>query len=137
MLARSLRNVVKSGQCKVISGVLDDPYSGATVEYSNSQPNVVVIDHLIPLARAWALGAWGWNSDRRATFANDEETELVVTTTSANSSKGDKGPGRWLPQYAGYRCTYATKYILTSVTYQFALTNDDKAALARVLEACP
>jgi Protein of unknown function (DUF1524) len=56
----------------------------------------VPIDHVVPLAAAWVQGAAEWSADQRRTFANDL-ANLVPTTRSENSSKGNYTADEWVP----------------------------------------
>jgi hypothetical protein len=40
--------------CVVIGGMLDDPYTGATVPFEKADAAQVPIDHVVPLSAAWA-----------------------------------------------------------------------------------
>ncbi len=128
--------VVRHGPCKVVSGVLHDPYTGVDVPFTGQTVNRLNGDHLIPLKRAWDLGAAGWSQERRATFANDIDLEIIITTAAANNAKGDKGIGERQPPNVAYRCEYSTRYLAVTVAYQLPLTQHDHDTLAKVLGAC-
>lgn len=135
-ISAAAREVSRSGRCKISSGVLDDPYTGRTVSFTAATIEVLEIDHLISLHRAWQLGAATWSPERRATFANDVDLELVVTTAAVNKAKGDRGIGQWQPPNARYRCRYATKYATVSIAYGLPVTRQDWDTLAAVLSSC-
>lgn len=121
--------------CVVVAGTLRDPYTGQTIEFRKEAAHEVGIDHIYPLARAWDMGADTWPIERRARFANDP-LNLVAVSGRANSSKGDRGPGEWLPVDAGYRCGYAVRFLEVATTYELPITGEDHDALALLAEQC-
>ena len=135
-IAMAATQVVRRGSCKVVSGVLDDPYTGADVSFTAQTVSRLNGDHLISLKRAWGLGAASWSPQRRATFANDISFEIVITTSAANNDKGDRGIGQWQPPNLAYRCEYAARYLAVTVAYQLPLTQQDHDTIATVLTSC-
>lgn len=135
VLRRDLEKVELRGRCTVVAGVLHDPYTGRTVTFTKADADAVQIDHLIPLAAAWSLGARDWRQDERERFANDP-VNLQATTASANLGKRDDTPAEWLPRQ-GYRCAYAVRWIGVSTRYRLAVTPADRATLATLLQGCP
>lgn len=136
MLARSMTRLVfraDTNDCVVIAGLLHDPYTGEQIEFRKEDAWEVGIDHLVPRARAWDLGAWRWTAEKRAAFSNDP-ANLVAVSGRANSSKSDRGPGEWLPINASYRCTYIARYLAVSIAYELPITRTDHRA-ARLLAA--
>ncbi|TRW86407.1 HNH endonuclease [Mycolicibacterium sp. 018/SC-01/001] len=136
VLASQLRRVeFKPGthDCKVIAGLLDDPYGGTTIEFSSADPRGVEIDHVFALARAWDAGAAAWPYDKRVAFANDTDNLLAVSG-ELNQAKSDSGPGAWLPPNAAYACPYVTKYLRVAIKYQLAITESDRAAAVSACE---
>lgn len=122
--------------CVVIAGVLADPYTGRLISFTKADAGAVQVDHLIPLALAWDLGAATWPQDRRNTFANDTQRQLIATSAAANRAKSDDGPSSWLPPDISYRCTYSTKFITALAAYHLPVVQSDKEALAQVLSHC-
>jgi len=116
--------------CKVIGGSWSSPYTGATI----TVPGKLDIDHIVPLARAWAAGAKSWPAQRRLNFANDPDN-LQAVDASSNRSKGDLGPSAWRPKRA-YQCAYAVAYLRPVKKYQLPLTKSDVAALRDMLATC-
>jgi len=121
--------VYKAGthDCKVISGVLNDPYSGSTIAFVTGGPSEVEIDHVYALARAWDAGASNWTYEERVQFANDTDNLLAVSK-AANSAKSDSGPGDWMPDNTAFRCLFVHTYLSVAAKYQLAITEDDRAA---------
>ncbi|RCV48298.1 HNH endonuclease family protein [Marinitenerispora sediminis] len=134
VLARDLDDAVVESDCRVVAGVLDDPYTGERIEFSSDDPQAVQIDHVVPLSLAWRMGADEWDRDRRVEFANDFGN-LLAADGPANGEKSDSGPAEWQP-YAGYRCSYALSYIDVTHRYGLPLAAEDRDALAGMLDTC-
>ncbi|RKS76135.1 uncharacterized protein DUF1524 [Actinomadura pelletieri DSM 43383] len=134
VLARDLTATRKKGDCVVLSGRLDDPYSGKEITFAKKDAAEVQIDHIYPLALAWRMGASRWSEDRRERFANDHANLLAVWGVP-NRQKSDSGPGDWKPQKA-FQCTYAVKYIGVAKKYSLPVTRADHDALRTFLERC-
>lgn len=122
--------------CVVLTGTLDDPYTGKRIEFRKSNANAVQIDHLVPLAYAWDMGANTWTPERRIDFANDQQRNLLAVAGSANQSKGDGGPGEWLPANKTYRCDYVKKFLDVATYYDLTITAADKAAIRTTARTC-
>jgi len=109
MLIRDLVDVtIDSDGCTVLNGTLDDLYTGEVIDFvrGRSTSSDVQIDHMIPLSRAWGLGANDWTQDERIAFANDPENLLAVKGP-VNGSKSDQGVDTWTP--ATYDCLETQK----------------------------
>jgi hypothetical protein len=123
--------------CKVLSGVLTDPYSGAVADFvfGFDTSQLVPVDHIVALAWAWRHGAESWSPERRLEFANDP-INLVATTKEMNDEKLDHGPSEWVPPVASLRCDYIVKWVGVLDAYDLGVGSADKAAAAGVLETC-
>ncbi|MCP9274105.1 HNH endonuclease family protein [Mycolicibacterium arenosum] len=129
VLADQLRRVEfkpGTGDCKVVSGLLDDPYSGTTIPFTSADPRAVEIDHVFALGRAWDAGAAAWPVDKRVLFANDTENLLAVSG-DLNQSKSDSGPGTWLPPNASFACPFVMRYLRVAAKWQLRISADDRA----------
>ncbi|TFV65711.1 UNVERIFIED_ORG: HNH endonuclease [Bacillus sp. AZ43] len=138
VLHRDLTDVaVRDGTqgCVVIAGVLDDPYTGATVIFEKADAAEVPIDHVVPLAAAWVQGAAGWSDEQRELFANDP-ANLIATTRSENSAKGDSTADEWVPSDPAYGCSYATVVVTVKTAYALSVTPAESAALEDLLATC-
>ncbi|HEY0400797.1 MAG TPA: HNH endonuclease family protein [Blastococcus sp.] len=138
VLHRDLTEVqVRAGthDCVVIGGVLDDPYTGASVVFEKADAALVPIDHVVPLAAAWVQGAAAWTPDQRQSFANDLNN-LMATTRAENSAKGDSTADEWVPSDPAYGCSYATVVITVKDRYALAVSPPEAAALESLLASC-
>ncbi len=109
MLRRDLVDVVirpGSNGCTVLSGVLDDPYTGSVVPFLRGPGTSadVQIDHVVALSDAWQKGA------------------------------GDAAT--WLPPNRSYRCTYVSRIVDVKAAYGLWVTDAERDAIARVLADC-
>jgi hypothetical protein len=121
--------------CVVVAGVLDDPYTGEVVPFAKADAGLVPVDHVVPLAAAWVQGAAGWPTDQRQAFANDL-TNLMATTRSENSAKGDSTADEWVPSDPEYGCSYATVVITVKDRYALAVSPAEEKALESLLATC-
>lgn len=139
ILGRDLMDVVfKAGtnDCKVLSGVLIDPFTGAAISFvSGPNSNDVQIDHIVPLAWAWRNGASVWDQAVREAFANDP-SNLIAVSGPLNQEKSDGGPARWLPPNRDYVCDYIGNFVSVLVSYGLTIPSDDKQVARAVLERC-
>ncbi|MBO2452249.1 HNH endonuclease [Actinomadura barringtoniae] len=134
VLARDMKPVDKKGSCIVLSGHLNDPYTGKKIDFTKSDASEVQIDHVYPLALAWRMGAAHWGEDRREQFANDHDNLLAVWGVP-NRQKSDKGPSEWKPQKS-FQCTYGIKYVAIAKEYSLPVTRSDHDALQDFLKQC-
>ena len=127
-----------SRDCVVLTGTLDDPYSGRTVEYrrGSDTSDDVQIDHVVALSDAWQKGAHLWDAGRRTAFANDP-LNLLATDGRLNQQKGDSDAATWLPPDTSYRCAYVARQLAVKVGYGLWVTPAERDAMAAVLHRCP
>lgn len=133
VLKRDGTNVVTGSNCAATSGTWRSPYDGATWTAASD----VDIDHMVPLAEAWASGAWNWTTSRRQALANDLSiAQLWAVTDNVNQSKGDKDPAEWKPPLTSFYCTYARAWIDVKFTYSLTVDSAEKSALSSMLDTC-
>ncbi len=122
----------------VATGTLLDPYTNAVVPFTRGARvgAAVQIDHIVPLALAWDLGAAGWNNERRTRFANDPGNLLAVQG-EANQDKGDKEPALWMPPNAAFHCQYAMQYIAVLRGYGLPVDAPSVPVLRSATDTCP
>lgn len=135
ILRRDLTDVRTDG-CEVTSGVLHDRYTGKTIAFHRGPGSslAVQIDHLVPLKRAWSLGAYAWPQSRREAYANDPAV-LLAADGSSNEAKSDQGPDGWRPRRAEW-CDYARRYTAVLVKYHLPETPAARSELATMLGTC-
>ena len=102
--------------CVVAAGLWYSHYDGVWL----TSPSGIDIDHLVPLAEAWASGAHLWDPARRERFANDEQA-LVAVTASSNRSKGARDPAEWMPASESAYCPYAAAWVAVKARYDLTM----------------
>ena len=113
--------------CVVLSGTLDDPYTGVPIPFARGPGSAQVqIDHVVALSDAWQKGAQTWTAAQREAFANDP----------ANQEKGAGDAATWLPPQRGYRCVYALRQVRVKAAYGLWVTAAERDALNRELNRC-
>ena len=140
MLKRDLTGLTytNSVPCKVQSGTLVDPYTGATISFlrGSGTSSKVQIDHVVALSDAWQKGAQQLTTEQRTAFANDP-LNLQSTDGPTNMKKGDGDAATWLPPNKGFRCEYVSRQISVKATYSLWVTKAEHDAMARILADCP
>lgn len=136
MLRRDLLDVVSNG-CVVLSGILNDPYTGTSVDFLRGEGTsaLVQIDHMVALSDAWQKGAAQWDELRRQEFANDPRN-LQATLGWINTQKGNGDAATWLPPDKSYRCVYVSRIVDVKSAYGLWVTQAEYDAIARVLDQC-
>lgn len=137
ILARDLAGVTRRADCAVLTGTLDDPYTGRTVAFVRGVQTsaLVQIDHVVPLLDAWQTGAQGLSQETRVQLANDP-LELLAVDGAINQAKGAGDAATWLPPATGFRCEYAARQVAVKTKYGLWVTAAEGAALKRVLGGC-
>lgn len=138
ILHRDLKDVVVSSDCKVISGTLDDPYTGKTITFTRGDQTsaAVQIDHVVALSNAWQTGAQQLTMQERMALANDP-LELLAVDGDTNQKKGDGDTATWLPPNKPFRCQYVARQIAVKSKYKLWVTQAEGDAMRRVLGDCP
>lgn len=121
-------------ECRVASGSWVGPYTGE--EFTD--PGMLDVDHMVPLANAHRSGGWAWDDAKKREYANDlsYDGHLIAVRASANRSKGSKGPEEWKPPSRDYWCQYATDWIVIKGKWGLTATETEAAALEEMLDAC-
>jgi hypothetical protein len=128
---------VRPGTCFAQSGVLHDPYTGATIDFVRGPDtsSAVQIDHVVALADAWYKGARSWDDQRRRDFANDPRNLLAVAG-QVNFDKAFRDAASWLPPNAAFRCAFVARQVEVKTDYQLWLSGKEKDAMRQVLRDC-
>jgi hypothetical protein len=138
ILQRDFASTVKSGPCKVTSGVLVSPYTGETINFvrGNTTSTAVQIDHVVALANAWQTGAQQLSQEQRIALANDP-INLFAVDGRSNSQKGAGDTATWLPRAKSFRCTYVAHQVSVKAKYGLWVTSAEHDAMSRILSGCP
>jgi len=137
ILKRDLTEVVfKVGtrDCKVLSGVLLDPFSNKVLTFT-SVKSAVDIDHVVALSNAWQTGAAFFDRNIRSQIANDP-LNLLAVDAKLNRQKGDGDAATWLPPNKAFRCEYVSRQVSVKAKYALWVTPPEKEAILRVLSNC-
>ena len=137
ILQRDLKEIKLDTHCKVISGVLDDPYTGKAINFTKGKnSDKVQIDHVVALSNSWQTGAQLLPPEERIRLANDP-LNLLAVDGPANQQKGDADAATWLPSNKSYRCAYIARQIAVKKVYHLWVTQSEKTAMERILNSCP
>ncbi|HKP44304.1 HNH endonuclease family protein [Mycobacterium sp.] len=122
----------------VATGTLHDPYTNETIALVRGKQTgaAVQIDHLVPLAYAWDLGARNWTDEMRIRFANDP-ANLLAVEGQANQDKGDKEPAMWMPPNNAFHCQYAVQFANVLRGYGLPVDAPSATILRDAAATCP
>ena len=137
VLARDLAGITREGRCKVLTGTLVSPYTGARVDFvrGNTTSTLVQIDHVVALENAWRTGAQRLTETERQALANDP-VNLFAVDGRTNSQKGSGDAATWLPANKAFRCTYIEHQVTVKTKYHLWVAPAERNAMERVLDAC-
>ncbi|QRY49174.1 HNH endonuclease family protein [Mycolicibacterium septicum] len=129
---------IKRCPSAVATGTLHDPYTNAVVSFvrGNQTGAAVQIDHIVPLALAWDLGARDWPDDVRLRFANDP-ANLLAVAGKPNQDKGDQEPARWMPPNRAFWCQYAVQFAEVLRGYALPVDAASAGVLREAAGTCP
>ncbi len=124
--------------CVVVSGTLDDPYSGDVLDFTRGAQTSaeVQIDHVVALGDAWQKGAQQLDLPTRTALANDP-LNLLAVDGPLNGQKQAGDAATWLPPNTAFRCAYVARQVAVKVRYDLWVTAAERDASARVLSRCP
>jgi hypothetical protein len=129
---------VSEDDCRVVSGTLNDPYTGRTLIFARGpgSSSAVQIDHVIALSNAWVTGAQQLSPEKREELSNDQ-LELLAVDGPANNEKSDADAASWLPPNKDYRCRYVARQIAVKLKYGLWVTQAEHDVMLDVLHTCP
>jgi hypothetical protein len=124
--------------CVISTGVLQDPYTGQTIDFVRGvgTSNEVQIDHVVAVSDAWQKGAQQLSSAQRYAFYNDP-LNLLAVSGSANAQKSDSDAASWLPANRAFRCEFVARQVAVKISYDLWVTQAEHDAIYRVLQDCP
>jgi hypothetical protein len=122
----------------VATGILHDPYTNSVIIFQRGAKvgEAVQIDHIVPLAYAWDMGAFGWPDPERLRFANDP-ANLLAVQGQANQDKGDLPPAQWMPPNTAFACQYAIQFIAVLRGYSLPVDEPSAGVLRQAASTCP
>ena len=137
ILARDLTDEKIDEKCRVLSGVLNDPYTGQVIQFQRGEKtsSKVQIDHVVALSDAWQKGAQQISPEEREKLANDP-LNLLAVDGPANQAKGDGDAATWLPSNKSFRCQYIARQVAVKRKYRLWVTEAEKSAMSGILEKC-
>ncbi len=138
ILHRDMKPVTIGDGCKVLSGTLNDPYTGKVISFTRGADTSddVQIDHVVALSDAWQKGAQQLTKDRRIALANDP-LELLAVDGETNQAKGDGDAATWLPPNKAFRCQYVARQIAVKAKYALWVTQTEHDTMSKILSGCP
>lgn len=136
ILYRDLKDTQLDDECRVLSGVLQDPFTGQSITFSRTDSDIVQVDHIVALSDAWQKGAQQLSREQRIQLANDP-LELLAVSGAANQEKGDGDAATWLPDNVAFRCDYVSRQIAVKKKYNLWVTPAEKEAMLTILAKCP
>lgn len=121
----------------VAAGTLHDPYTNGTLTFTRGEQvgASVQIDHIVPLAFAWDMGAREWPDALRKRFANDP-ANLLAVQGKANQDKGDLPPGEWMPPNTAFWCQYSLQFAAVVRGYQLAIDETSAGEIRNAAASC-
>ena len=120
--------------CQVATGKWVDKFTGETITDATS----LDVDHMVPLKNAHDSGAWAWDKSRKKDFANNMSysDHLIAVSSSANRSKGSRGPDQWKPSDKSYWCDYVLDWIQIKEKWDLTVTSAEWDAIQQMLTTC-
>jgi hypothetical protein len=138
ILNRDMIDVKVNERCEVVSGTLNDPYTGKTIIFTRggSTSSAVQVDHVVALSDAWQKGAQQFTEKKRIDMANDP-LELLAVSGQANTQKSDGDAATWLPSNKPFRCVYVARQIAVKQKYGLWITQAEHDSIFSILNKCP
>jgi len=135
ILYRDLREHTLDDTCRVMSGILDDPYTGTVIPFTRGESDIQ-IDHVVALSDSWQTGAADLTREVRIQLANDP-IELLAVEGTANQQKSDGNAATWLPSNKPFRCEYVARQIAVKQKYNLWVIPAEKQTMSDILSRCP
>ena len=97
--------------------------------------NLTWVVPLITPVHAEQHGAKGWSREQKIAVVNDRDNLIILDTVSARE-RADLSPVLWVP-LERFWCEYATRWQRVKERYALGMDEQERQALARMLESCP
>ena len=135
LMDESLVPTTQNDYCTVETGRWLSSYDGRY--YTSAYGGALQIDHVVPVADAWASGAWRWTHATRVRYYNDlgDPRSLAAVDRHDNEAKGDSSPDAWMPGHG--RCRYIRAYVAVKTRWRLTVTRPEKRAIASYAASCP
>ena len=133
-----MQKVIDPEKCKVLSGILLDPYTNKIIPFKagTDTDDDIQLDHVVSKSNAWQTGAQQIDQKQRAKFVNDP-LNLLATEGTVNREKGESDIATWQPPYKPALCSFAARQALVKLKYDLWLTPPEKATMLKILQDCP
>lgn len=120
--------------CTVVKGLWLDPYGREVL----TDPDLVDIDHVVPLEFMHRHGGHLWTTSRKNLFANDLSYRfaLLAVRDRLNQGKGSKGPAEWLPPRPEFQCRYGEIFATILVINGAWIDAQTRAAIRALVSTC-
>jgi len=135
LISESLEPVkLDAGGCRVVSGKWYDPF---TDRYF-TDPRKLDIDHFVPLKEVHRSGGSSWGSAQKKAYANDlsDPNTLIAVSASANRSKSDRDPAKWLPPNSAFHCDYVKIWVEIKEQWGLEMDSVEAAKVEELLGGC-
>ena len=96
------------------------------------------VDHLVPLAEAWGVGAWAWSRDESRALRQRSRLRpcLGRCLGRSNRAKGARDPAEWLPPDESAHCWYAAAWITVKVRWDLTVDSAEADTLRSLIAGC-
>lgn len=118
-------------RCRVDTGYWFDPYTTQIFLDDDKMD----IDHIVPLNESYKSGSFAWTREERKAFANDREN-LIAVSLSANRSKGDQDPAKWMSPNSDFACHYLQAWVYLKAKYSLTVDQGERTFISDQLNNC-
>jgi hypothetical protein len=135
LIAQAVAAPTIRGICDIVAGSWISEYDRLELD----DPSEIHVDHVVPLAEAWASGASAWPPARRERYANGLGVPwaLIAVSSATNQAKGAADPTDWLPPRRADLCPYVAAWIGVKFRWSLSVDPAERASLARQVDECP
>jgi len=133
LIHESLIPVTFNEKGKVVAGKWKCFFTGNIY----TDPKLLDIDHFIPLKEAHRSWGSAWPSETKMFYANDmflDENSLIAVYRSANRSKSDRDPSKWLP--AVNKCEYVKIWAGLKNSWGLTMNSQEAKFIEDYLNEC-
>lgn len=138
ILRRDLDDTLEDSRCRILSGVLPDPFSGEDIFFERGETTsiLVQVDHVVSLSNAWQTGAQQLTMNQRISLANNP-LNLIAVSGRLNAQKGDGDAATWLPPNRSFWCEYVARQVAIKSEYELWMTQAEHTRIRDILTTCP